>query len=210
MKLVWRILLAITLVLGMTTSPGNGKPCRGGCRVRLSVVAGLRFGTRLQRRADYQVGPWKNGNLVSVDETSTATVGCRPMGSVSLSAGDAVFDGGYLECYLDLAAVVPNNHKLTVEPVDNYGSILLRTRVKSTANTIAPCSRTRDARRRTRSTSPAPSQSRRNKSCGTTPACCRQPSPASPSTPGNRTPISTPAFGAARAMQASGLVHKCF
>ena len=138
MKLVWRILLAITLVLGMTTSLATATPAAADAEYGYLWSLDFDFEHDFNGVLTIRVGTWENGNLVSVDETSTATVGCRPMGSVSLSAGDAVFDGGYLECYLDLAAVVLNNHKLTVEPVDNYGSILLRTRVKSTANTVAP------------------------------------------------------------------------
>jgi hypothetical protein len=86
-----------------------------------------------------KVGPWKDGELVEVSETSTAIVSCAPVGDIALDAGDAVFKGaGHIECKLDLAAVVWNNHKLQINPVDNYGSIVLRARVNGAANAVAP------------------------------------------------------------------------
>ncbi|MEX1019268.1 MAG: hypothetical protein WDZ49_06395 [Litorilinea sp.] len=74
-----------------------------------------------------EVGPWEDGELTEVEETSTTRVICYPVGNVLLNAGDAVFDGAsYLECDLDLAQTVLDNHGLTIEDVDSYGSILLR------------------------------------------------------------------------------------
>jgi hypothetical protein len=85
-----------------------------------------------------QVGPWANGDLLSVDEVSTVRVPCARVGPVYLSGGDAVFDGGYLECTFDLAAVVLRNHGLRIAETDQYGSILLSADLQATAPTVAP------------------------------------------------------------------------
>ena len=86
-----------------------------------------------------EVGPWENGDLVEVTEVSTAIVKCSPSGDVTLKAGSAVFNaGGYLECEMDLAAIVAANHGLQIDPVDTYGSIILRTRLNGSANALAP------------------------------------------------------------------------
>ena len=138
MKVFWRVLLAATVVLGMFSSLAAAKPASADAGYGYLWSLDFDFESNYNGLLTIKVGPWENGDLVSVDETSTATVNCRPIGSVALNAGDAVFDGGHLECYLDLASVVYNNHKMTVAPVDTYGSILLRTRVNSTANTVAP------------------------------------------------------------------------
>lgn len=85
-----------------------------------------------------EVGPWGDGDLLAVEETSTAVVSCKPVGNVYLSGGDAHFEGGYLSCDLDLAGVVQANHGLLVQPVDTYGSILLRARLKAAEGQLAP------------------------------------------------------------------------
>lgn len=85
-----------------------------------------------------EVGPWGGGNLLAVDETSTAVVPCRPVGNVYLSGGDAVFEGGHLSCELDLAGVVLANHGLLVQPIDTYGSIHMRARLKTDPGAVAP------------------------------------------------------------------------
>ena len=86
-----------------------------------------------------EVGPWKNGELVEVHETSSATVPCKRTGDVYLDGGDAVFSGtGYLTCALNLAEIVRNNHKLVIGEVDTYGSIVMRARVNGAANAVAP------------------------------------------------------------------------
>ncbi|MEZ4768104.1 MAG: hypothetical protein R2844_06710 [Caldilineales bacterium] len=137
MKVLWRGLLVASLVLGMfaaVAAPQTANAAERGYLWSLDFDFEHNFTGLLTIR----VGAWENGDLVSVEETSQARVPCRPVGSVSLNSGDAVFDGGYLQCYLDLASVVYNNHRLVVQPVDNYGSIVLRTRVNSSANTVAP------------------------------------------------------------------------
>lgn len=78
-----------------------------------------------------EVGPWGDGDLLAVDETSTAVVPCAPVGNVYLDNGSAVFEGGHLTCNLDLAGVVLANHGLLVQPIDTYGSIHLRARLKT-------------------------------------------------------------------------------
>jgi hypothetical protein len=85
-----------------------------------------------------EVGPWENGDLVSVDETSTAIVPCQRVGNISLDKGDAVFAGGYLKCDLDLAGVVDKNHGLQVDQIDDYGSIILRSNLATSALNVAP------------------------------------------------------------------------
>jgi hypothetical protein len=85
-----------------------------------------------------EVGPWKNGELVSVDETSTAKVTCRRVGAVYLNGGDAVFDGGYLECGMDLGAIVAQNHGLTIEEIDSYASMLFAASLETTVANVAP------------------------------------------------------------------------
>jgi hypothetical protein len=85
-----------------------------------------------------EVGPWKDGDLVEVHESSTTVIRCTPIGGVALGGGIATFTGGHLECPLDLAATVLNNHKLSINAVDTYGSILLRTRMMSNSNTVVP------------------------------------------------------------------------
>jgi hypothetical protein len=57
---------------------------------------------------------------------------------VALNGGDAVFSGGYLRCKLDLAAVVKQNHGLTIEATDSYGSMLFATTLQSTVPVVAP------------------------------------------------------------------------
>jgi hypothetical protein len=85
-----------------------------------------------------EVGPWQNGDLISVDATSTAVVDCQPVGDVFLAGGDAVFAGGYLDCTLDLAQVLATNHGLVVQSIDTYGSIVLRTNLLPMAQQVAP------------------------------------------------------------------------
>ena len=91
----------------------------------------------------------KNGELTEVYETSTAIVRCQPQGDASLNGGHLVLKGtGYLTCDLNLAQTVFDNHKMTVKPVDTYGSICLRARALSTVNAPAPLFTHPDARYR--------------------------------------------------------------
>jgi hypothetical protein len=85
-----------------------------------------------------EVGPWENGDLVEVADSSTATVRCEPVGNVALAGGMAVFKGGHLECAMDLREIVNQNHDLVIDEIDDYGSIIARTIVMSSANTVAP------------------------------------------------------------------------
>jgi hypothetical protein len=85
-----------------------------------------------------EVGPWKNGELVEVKETSSARVTCKPIGAVALVGGSAVFNGGHLDCSMHLAEIVMKNHKLPIAKVDNYGSILMNAKIKNSGSTVAP------------------------------------------------------------------------
>lgn len=86
-----------------------------------------------------EVGPWENGNLVEVTESSTTRVRCTRVGNVQLNGGHAVFDGtGYLTCAMDLAAIVAANHGLVIDDVDDYGSIVLRTRALAATTSVMP------------------------------------------------------------------------
>lgn len=93
-----------------------------------------------------EVGPWKNGELVEVDETSQATVRCFPAGNVILDSGDAVFSNdGYLRCSMNLAEIVLNNHGMEIEPIDSYGSLLMAAELNSDTNGYAPIFTHQDA-----------------------------------------------------------------
>jgi hypothetical protein len=85
-----------------------------------------------------RVGPWKNGDLVSVDAISETKVPCRRVGSVYLDGGDAVFDGGYLSCRIDLGAIVYANHGLRISEIDSYGSMLVQTKLQASSNSVVP------------------------------------------------------------------------
>ncbi|NJN16473.1 MAG: hypothetical protein HC822_09480 [Oscillochloris sp.] len=84
------------------------------------------------------VGPWENGDLVEVDATSQERVACKRVGPVYLDSGDAVFNGGYLRCTMDLARIVANNHGLDIAPVDSYGSILMQSRLIANQTDVMP------------------------------------------------------------------------
>ena len=86
-----------------------------------------------------EVGPWQDGDLVEVQETSQEIVYCKKIGPVKLEGGDAVFKGNsYLRCTMNLAETVMNNHGLLIEPYDNYGSILMSADLNGSAHGIAP------------------------------------------------------------------------
>ena len=86
-----------------------------------------------------EVGPWKDGDLAEVDETSQETVHCLPAGDVILDSGDAVFSNqGYLRCSMNLAEIVMDNHGLEIEPIDSYGSLLMTADLNSDAIGYAP------------------------------------------------------------------------
>lgn len=131
MAKVVRLIMIVAFVVGLTVSPG-----------RVVTVSaqdeeiGYLWNLSFDFESDFngvltiEVGPWVDGDLASVNEASTTRVSCTRVGNVSLSGGDAVFgNGGYLSCHMDLGEIVRRNHGLHVEPVDDYGSIVLRTRV---------------------------------------------------------------------------------
>jgi hypothetical protein len=85
-----------------------------------------------------KVGPWKDGDLAEVVETSVEKITCKRIGNVGLNGGDAVFNGGHLACTLDLAGIVYKNHGLVVDPIDRYGSIFVYTTLQATKPNVAP------------------------------------------------------------------------
>lgn len=85
-----------------------------------------------------KVGPWKNGDLVAIEETSTTPVKCVRVGAVSLKNGMAVFDGGHLKCSMDLAAIVKRNHGIESAAIDSYGSFTMDAEAISTTYGFAP------------------------------------------------------------------------
>jgi hypothetical protein len=93
-----------------------------------------------------KVGPWKNGKLHSVDATSTTPVFCLPIGNVSLNAGDAVFNGGYLRCTVNIGAMVLAKHKYVIPAVDTYQSILFTASLQTSEPRHAPIFTAQDAR----------------------------------------------------------------
>jgi hypothetical protein len=129
------ILLVILALLAPLAQP---TPARAEAERGYLWSLFFNFDTSFDAVLTVKVGPWKNGNLVAVDETSTTTIRCSRVGSVSLSGGSAVFDGGHLECPIDLAGIVFANHGLQVADVDSYGSIVLRTRIATNQNALAP------------------------------------------------------------------------
>jgi hypothetical protein len=97
------------------------------------------FETSFDALLTIEVGPWENGEMTQVEDTSTATVTCKPVGNVTLDGGDAVFaDGGYLRCSMDLAQVVMQNHELEIPAVDDYGSLYAAAHLMSATPNLAP------------------------------------------------------------------------
>jgi hypothetical protein len=85
-----------------------------------------------------KVGPMKNGDLLSVDETSTSVVPCQRIGAVNQAAGAAVFSGGYLRCSFNLAGALLANHGIVADPTDSYNRMTMRARLASTGFNLAP------------------------------------------------------------------------
>jgi hypothetical protein len=105
------------------------------------------FETSFDALLTIEVGPWEDGEMTEITDTSTATVRCKPVGNVKLDGGDAVFaDGGYLDCSMDLAQIVLKNHDLQIPAVDNYGSIYAAAKLMSAAPTIVPIFTHQDAK----------------------------------------------------------------
>ena len=138
MRMFSKVLLASTLVLGLLFPLAAPQPARAEVEYGYLWSLYFDFEQSFDGVLTIEVGPWENGNLVSVDETSTATVTCNRVGSVGLNGGDAVFSGGYLKCSMDLGKTVWNNHKLSINAIDSYGSMQVRTRLNSAVSGVAP------------------------------------------------------------------------
>lgn len=85
-----------------------------------------------------EVGPWVNGDLAKTVESSVEKVTCTRVGNVGLNGGDAVFNGGHLQCTLDLAGILYRNHGLVLNPIDRYGSIFVETTLQASKPNLAP------------------------------------------------------------------------
>lgn len=132
--------LLVALVVGLLAPVANAQPAHAA-PYELGYLWALNFDFDKDFNAllTIEVGPWENGDLVKVEESSTAIVKCSPAGNVTLDKGSAVFAaGGYLECEMDLAAIVAANHGLQIDQVDTYGSIIVRARLNSTSNSVSP------------------------------------------------------------------------
>jgi hypothetical protein len=86
-----------------------------------------------------EVGPWQDGNLLAVEETSKVRVHCEPKGDVKLYDGAAIFaNNGYLVCTMNIGEAVRTNHGLAPNNPDTYGSIVMRSRAAIGVEGIAP------------------------------------------------------------------------
>jgi hypothetical protein len=135
MRNVVRLVLAVTIA-GLFALPQRAAYAETELGYLWSL--GFNFEYNYDAVLTIEVGPWVDGDLVAVDESSTERVHCWPVGAVALDSGDAVFSGGHVECELDLAAVVLKNHGLKLDRIDDYGSIVLYTTAQSTGQNIAP------------------------------------------------------------------------
>ena len=136
MSYVVRLTLLAAFVCGLMFTPAHVTPAAAAAPDAAAPEIGYLWTLNFAFDSDFNgiltidVGPWENGNLVAVKETSVSRVACRPVGDVTLSGGDAVFaNGGYLTCTMDLAAIVRQNHGLHIDAVDDYGSIIMQTRI---------------------------------------------------------------------------------
>ena len=138
MKNILRFVYTPILILGLFLPFANPQPVRAAAYGYLWSLT-FDFETNFDGVLTIEVGPWENGDLVSVDETSRAIVPCRRVGDVFLDSGDAVFGGaGYLTCEMNLQKIVRENHGLTIGDLDTYGSIVMHTRLSSNVNALAP------------------------------------------------------------------------
>ena len=144
MSYVARLTLLVAIVCGLTFTPVHVAPAAAAPEAAAPEAAkpeiGYLWNLNFAFDSDFNgiltidVGPWENGNLTAVKETSVSRVECRPVGDVTLSGGDAVFaNGGYVTCSMDLAAIVRQNHGLHIDAVDDYGSIVMQTRINPVA-----------------------------------------------------------------------------
>lgn len=93
-----------------------------------------------------EVGPWENGKLLKVEQSSEARVACAPVGAVVLANGVATFNGNsYLTCTLDLAGAFKANHNLEPKRVESYGALLISARAQLNAAGNAPLFKHRNA-----------------------------------------------------------------
>ena len=139
MKIVWRFLITPVLLLSLLCPFAKAEPVRAEAEYGYLWSLSFDFEKSFDGVLTIEVGPWKDGQLVEVHETSTATVPCTRVGNVHLDGGDAVFSGaGYLTCTLNLAETVRRNHKLTIGEVDTYGSIFMAAKVNGAVNAVAP------------------------------------------------------------------------
>lgn len=129
------IFLALVALLAPAATPASaGNVSERGYRWSL----GWDFSQSFDGQLKIEVGPWKNGDLTDVEETSTTPVRCQRLGAVQLLGGVAVFDGGYLTCELDLAAALLYNHGIKADEIDSYHGFTVRTVLASTAANVAP------------------------------------------------------------------------
>jgi hypothetical protein len=135
MRNVIRLVLAVTIA-GLFALPQRAAYAETELGYLWSL--GFNFENDYDAVLTIEVGPWVNGDLAAVDESSSERVRCWPVGAVALDGGDAVFSGGHIECELDLAAIVLKNHGLKIDRIDDYGSIVLYTTAQSTGQNIAP------------------------------------------------------------------------
>ncbi|GAB4125506.1 MAG: hypothetical protein Fur005_46910 [Roseiflexaceae bacterium] len=126
------LLCAILLAITAWATPAQATPTYG-----YLWLLNFDFEQSYDGLLTIQVGPWEDGDLISVDAVSTTRVPCRPIGAVALNGGDAVFSGGYIQCSMNLARIVAERHGLTVAAQDSYGSIILQTELDTTTPHVA-------------------------------------------------------------------------
>jgi hypothetical protein len=129
-----RVLLTTLVAFAVLATPAQAQDQEYGYLWSLKFDFEQSFDAVLTIR----VGPWEDGNLVAVDETSETRIRCTRSGLVSLDSGHAVFNGGHLVCPIDLATLVQQNHNLTINALDTYNSMLVQTRLQTTSNNVAP------------------------------------------------------------------------
>jgi hypothetical protein len=140
MRTFSKVLLTLALVLALLLPLSNPEPVQAQEK-EIGYLWSLFFD--FEQSFDgvltVEVGPWKDGELVEVHETSTTSVKCERVGVVYLQGGDAVFEGaGHIQCFMDLGEIVWNNHSLVINEIDSYGSMVLRTRLNSAVSALAP------------------------------------------------------------------------
>jgi hypothetical protein len=139
MRMFLRFLLAPALILGMVFPMARPAPVHAEVQYGYLWKLFFDFEHNFHGVLTIEVGPWENGNLVSVSETSTTRIACNPVGDVILDGGDAVFKGtGYVRCAMDLGEIVWKNHGLQIDEIDTYGSMVMRAKVNGAVAGSAP------------------------------------------------------------------------